>query len=255
LERSEELVSIDCQGKEVLALDPVYAAKTYTKGATKVSVIRNLLEDVGETKFSFATSDAKIATDFAVSSENKPWSVAREIANSMSMQLFYDGRGVCVMRPYTSKPIYTFRSGVDSNILSKPQIGYDMDSFSNVIIVKGVVPKGKTKPVSYRAEAPAGHPFSPVNLGRNGKPRYAITEINDDTVTTEAEAQSLAKEMLNEAIKQSINASFEALPTPRLERRQPDARTHRRRRVGIVLREDDRGAGGGAHGAPYHSGR
>jgi hypothetical protein len=184
-------------------------------------VIRNVLESVGETKFSFADSTSKLSTTLAISAEDKPWSVARVVANTMNMQLFYDGRGVCVLRPYPTGTLWTFKDGAGGSVLTKPEIGYDLDTFVNAVIVNGAIPSGLTSPITYKAVADASHPLSPVALGRNGVPRYVSNVIDDDTVTSLSEATALAKAELSRGLQEAVTIAFDALPVPHLEPHDP----------------------------------
>lgn len=221
MDRDWKIVRIECMGKELLALDPVWNAKTYKKGALKTSVIRDLLTIVGETKFSLKSSTSKLAKNLAVGNDAKPWAVARSIANTMNYQLFYDGRGICVMRAYPTAPLWTFSEGSGGSILSKPQIGYDMSNTINSVIVKGATPKGKTSPITYRATAPKGHPLYPYSLGRGGKPRYISVEINDSGITSVSEARAVATDRLNRGMYEYTTAAFDILPIPHLEPHDP----------------------------------
>lgn len=217
MDRDNAILKVECQGKEALSMDPVWVARTYRKGARKVDVIRALLKGTGETKFSLRSSTSKLSKDLAVSSQHKPWQVAKDLAHSLGYQLFYDGRGVCVMRSYPTYPCFNFREGTGNALLSKPQVGFDMTGVVNSVLVKGATPKGKSQPIIYRAVPPNSHPLSPRNLGRNGVPRYILSEIDDDSITSVSEAKAAGEYRLARALYESTTVAFDSLPVPHLE--------------------------------------
>lgn len=221
MDRDWVTVRIECMGKEILALDPFWSPRTYRRGARRIDVVRALLSGLGETKFSFTNSTSKLTKDLSLSSEHKPWTSARSVARNANLQLFYDGRGVAVLRPYPTAPVWTFTEGVGGTILSKPEIGYDSSNMINAVQVKGAIPKGKKAPLSYRATAPVGSPVYPYTIGRAGKPRVIPVFIDDDSLDTIAEVKKVATDRLNLGAYESVTAAFETLPIPHLELRDP----------------------------------
>lgn len=219
MDRDWVVVKIECMGKEILALDPFWSPKTYRKGAKRYEVVKDLLLDLGERKFSFTNSTSTLGKDLALSSEHKPWTTARSVARSANMQLFYDGRGVAVMRKFPTTPTWTFSEGKGGTILTKPAIGYDASNMINAVQVKGATPKGKTSPITYRKVAPVGSPVYPYTIGRNGKPRFIPVFIDDDSVTSQAEAVEVANERLKLGELESVTAAFDCLPVFHLEPR------------------------------------
>jgi hypothetical protein len=222
VDRTDAIINVEAQGKELLAMDPIWAARSFRKGVRKVDVIKSLMQTAGESKFSLRTSYSKLPKDLAVSSEHNPWAVSRQIANGLGYQLFYDARGVCTMRSYPVNPSFNFREGTGNALLSKPQVGYDTAGLVNAVKVKGMIPKGKktpAKPITYLALPPVSHPLSPQNLGRNGRPRYIAEAIEDDAITSMAEAKALGDSRLKRALLESTTVAFDSLPAPHLEPR------------------------------------
>lgn len=221
MDRDWAAIKLECMGKEWLALDPFWSPKTYRKGARRVDVVKNLLYDLGERKFTFPTSTSTLAKDLALSSEHKPWTAARSVARSANLQLFYDGRGVAVMRAYPTNPEWTFRDDSGGTVLSKPQIGFDAANLINAVQVKGATPAGKTAPITYRAVAPVGSSVYPYTIGRNGRPRFIPVFIDDDSLDTSAEVIKVANDRLRLGELESVAAAFDTLPVPHLEPRDP----------------------------------
>lgn len=215
IQRNGVMLNIKCLGKEVLSSDDMWVGRTWHKNTLKTSIITQLLQAAGETKFSFAPSNARTTSVTSVKKDQKPWIVAKQIAASMGMQLFYDARGVCRMRPWPSAHSLTCD---DAILKSQPQVGYDLKSASNAVEVIGGVPKGSKKRIQYRLVAPDSHPLSPSRVGRNGVPRYLNPiRIDDTNIRSLAAAKNLAESLLSAALLESIDTTFDILPWPLLE--------------------------------------
>lgn len=221
LDRDWAVVRVECMGKEILALDPFWTPRTFRKGAYRVDVVKSLLFALGERKFSFTNSKSRLTKNLSVSSTRKPWTTARSVARNANLQLFYDGRGVAVLRPYPTAPVWTFTEDKGGTILSKPEIGYDASNMINAVEVKGATPKGKKSPLSYRAVAPVGSAVYPYAIGRAGKPRFIPVFIDDDSLDTISEVKDVAIRRLNLGALESVTAAFDILPVPHLEPRDP----------------------------------
>jgi hypothetical protein len=212
MDRTNDVVNIEAQGKEILAQGAAWKTKVYKKGHYRVDVIKSILRDLaGETKFTFPEHSAKLPHDLSVGRESIPWHVARKIAKGMNMQLFYDGRGVARLRHHPASSQFTFKSGDGGSVLTPPQITYSTENLKNIVWVRG---KGK---VSVSRAAPHSHPLSPQKLGRNGVPRYLLDSVQDTTIRTRAEAVDVAKTRLNDALLSAIDVSFDAMSIPHLE--------------------------------------
>jgi hypothetical protein len=215
--RNGPVLTVECQGKEVLAMGPVWGAKTLKEGIKKVSAILKVMGWAGENKFHFIDKDARLGDPISAKREKKFsfWILSRKIASGMNLQLFYDGRGILQLRRKPAKSVYEFGDDV---LMSEPQVQYALnDEFCNVIIVIGGKPKGRKKKIKYRLVAPRSHPLSPKNLGRNGTSRHIPRVIEDDTIKSKKAAKALAKRELSHALLESVQVSFDSLPVPFLE--------------------------------------
>ena len=220
IDRNSVWLSVEAQGKEVIALTPSWRLKTYKRGAKKTAIIYDLLRNfTGETKLSIPDLGYLTSTDLSISNESKPWSVAKSLAASINYQLFYDGRGVAVMRPFPRTPIFTFSdNGSGAVVLSKPQVGYDLSNVKNTVLVIGTTTLG-TKKVQIKVVryAPSTHPLSPWNLGRNGVPRYLFEKIEDENINTWGEATTVAEDRLEKNLLETTTVSFNCAPVPHLD--------------------------------------
>ena len=240
LDRTDDEVTVECQGKELLALAQAWRPMTIKKGTPKVDAIRRLLrERAGESRFDLPDMAEKLPKRVTIGRESQPWLVARKIAESMDRQLFYDGRGVCRMRRYPGNAGYTFNDGDGGDVLTAPQVAFSMDEVANAVWVKGGKPKhgkpknwadltdqekedlrkewDKERGVRYFHTAPRSHPLSPWRLGRNGEPRYLLHVIDNDAIRSEKQARTIGRRVLHHKLRQLVEVTFDSLPVPHLE--------------------------------------
>ncbi|MFD8618259.1 hypothetical protein [Streptomyces sp. NPDC059513] len=218
MNREDDVINIECQGKESLAKGATNKTFTRKKNTNKVNVIRDILRELaGETKFDLVELNYKLPSTYSLGRWSIPWDVAKKLASGMSRQLFYDGRGYCRLRSFPGTPAFTFKAGDGGTVLDAPQITYDSTEVKNAVWVKGGVPKGSKTAVDAFVAAPASHPLSPQKLGRNGVNRYLMEIIEDDAIRSKAEATEKAGSVLNSRLLQEVEVTFNAMPIPHLE--------------------------------------
>jgi hypothetical protein len=163
--RDDVTLNVECQGKESLALNPVWRSYTVEKGVAKVEAIRRILrERAGETDFDLPDLAVKLGAPVVLAPEppgprtvgegekkrevpfggmstDTPWGLARKIAQSMSRQLFYDGLGRCRLREIPGSPLFTFDETLIGPAVGQggppPQIAFDMTEMRNAVRVTG----------------------------------------------------------------------------------------------------------------------
>jgi hypothetical protein len=221
MSRTTEKINVEAQGKESLLTPPTVAAQTRTfgKGWSRASLVRTIMGTYGgETKFSIPAFGGTTTGPTVMTSDSNVWQLAKNVNGSFSTrQLFYDGRGVLVMRTPPGTSLYTFKTGAGGSVTTEPSIDYDISSVRNVVRVKGAIPKGKKTPVVAQAGLPGTHPMNHWNMGRNGVPRVMLETIDDDNIKTTAQAAALAKAKVNDLALQSVDVKFETLVAPHLE--------------------------------------
>lgn len=212
MDRTNDVVNIEAQGKEVLAQGAAWKTWTYKKNHRRVDVIQSILHDLtGETRFSFPEHSARLPADISVGRASVPWNVASHIAKGMNMQLFYDGRGVARLRRLPTTSSFTFKSGDGGTVLTPPQVTYTTENLKNLVWVRGA---GK---ISVSKAAPYSHPLSPHRLGRNGVPRYLLDEVQDTSIRTKKEALDVMNTRLTHSLLTAVEVSFDAMAIPFLE--------------------------------------
>lgn len=213
LDRDGDQVTVECQGKEVLYLGAAWRPITLHKGMKKTDAIRLLLSDANpayaETQLDIPDLPARMPRTKSLTREDVPWLVAQKIADSMSMQLFYDGRGTCRLR---HRPEHVSLSFAGTGFVVSPiQVSWS-DTFVNAVIVHGTKPKGAKEHVHAVAVAQANHPLSPQRTGRYLLPGGQI--IRDDHIKTTAEAQKRADKRLADGLRQGVDVAFDSIPGP-----------------------------------------
>lgn len=224
LDRNGVALQVECMGKEIFGLAPTWNERTFKKGFTVTTAIRILVRDyMGENDFNIPDLDKKLPRNVSVGGDQFPWKVAKKLAASIGYHLFFDGFGTCQMRKMPKSPIWTFRQGAGGSVKTMPVVGFDLTNVINAVEVWGKQPKrkknDKTKPKRPHAKvvAPRAHPLSPWSLGRKGGPRYLPRIIEDDSITTDAEAMQRARLELAKGLLESLDVSYNTIVIPHLE--------------------------------------
>lgn len=211
LRRRGGLVHAEALGKEKLALTANWRPFTLPQRMKKTdAIVQILTERIGETSYVIPDLPARLPKPVSLGRQSKPWQVARRIAHSMGMQLFYDGSGVCRLRHPHKTPQFTFTS--ESHV-KPPGVRVDKsDQVINAVYVFGGPPKGSKTHVTWPAIADRNHPLSPWSLARNGVPSYRAKFIHDDLIRTVAEARTVAERELFDGLMAHARIRFESQP-------------------------------------------
>ncbi len=230
LDRAGKYVTVECQGKEILALGAAVKPMTIKKGTTKVDAIRRILrERGGEQNRNIVLPDLNVRLPKAVSlgRESQPWLVAQKIAASMNRKLIYDGSGRCRLIRLGDNTIFTFRDGTGGMVMTEPQVAFATDNVRNAVLIRGGKPKAKKdeddpkkekeRGVRHFETAPRSHPLSPWRLGRPDAPRYLLEVVDNDKIRSNKEAREVAQRVLSRRLRQLVEVTFESMPVPHLE--------------------------------------
>lgn len=239
---ADEIITLECDGKERLALGQAWRASIYKKGHRRVNVIKAILTRyAGEDQFTMPTLAGKrLPRDMRVARQQVPWKVCKKTARGLDHQLFYNGRGRAVLRTPPSKPVFTFRDGPGGTVMTPPQVTYALGEVTNAVYVVGGFPRQpvdkatdktdtekesananepKPKRITAEAVAPRDHPLSPANLGPGDSERYLVETVEDDSLRSKAEALEVALRRLRRLLTRHIEVAFDARPVWYLEER------------------------------------
>lgn len=216
VDRDDFWLDVKCLGKESLSLDNTWRGRTFKKGQEKTDVIRFILENLmGENKINITDRKQRLPNDLKLNDEKSPWSVAKRLAASMNMILYYNGAGVVIMRKKKARrPVIRF---TNRWVTTYPKVSYDLSNTINAVRVVGGKPKKAKKKIKYTAVAKRRHSLSPWRLGRGGKPRFLWVEIDDDSIRTKKEAKQIAQRVLNRGLLAGVTVTWDGIPFPLLE--------------------------------------
>lgn len=212
-QRNGAEVTITAHGKERQSMGAKWTIRNFAKKSRKTTMIRTLLTLTGERWLSIPNLRYTFPNRLTVARMDQPWAKVRRVARSMNRHLFYDGRGWARLRPYPTKPVYTFYRA----LLSEPEIRRDIEGLVNIVWVVGGKPKGQKKRVQAVARLPRRHPLSPESLGRNDAPLYLPEKVTNPHIKTIAEAKRRAVRIRDDRARVTTEFSFESLPIPHLE--------------------------------------
>jgi len=223
LDRNGAVIQVECQGKEIFGLTQAWNARTFKKGLKVTNVIETIVRDIiGERYYDIPDLKNKLPRNVSVGDDRLPWVVAKQLAESIGYQLFYNGRGRCQMRKIPHGVAFSFKQGPGGTVKSEPEVGFDIDDVVNAVEVFGKKPvKKKGKPARPRPHARVvaarSHPLSPWALGRKGGPRYLPRVIEDDSITSDKEAKERANAALKRGLLESVDVGYDTIVVPHLE--------------------------------------
>lgn len=140
------------------------------------------------------------------------WEFAQQMAQAISMRLYFDGDGVCVLTPDTqSDPVATLAEGTDGVLLTAGRRWTREGTFNRVIATGENT--GETAPA--RGVATDDNALSPTYYyGPFGSvPRFYSSPF----LTTDTQAAAAAQSVLNKELGTSEQVQFGVLVLPHLE--------------------------------------
>lgn len=211
-------VTVEAQGKETLGLEPHLVTSGYTlrKGTSVKTAITSVMNRLGEERVALGMITGKLGKARAVIPGEAPWKVVQEFERLAggNMLLFYNGAGQLTAKNRNASSSWTF---TDDQITSRPGFTYDVLAFRNHAEVKGGVKKGSKRIVRGEYSLPPSHPLSPSSMARNSARRFMSTFEEVDSLKTDAACRARAKQIVEAAAFEGIEASFDCLPVPHLE--------------------------------------
>jgi hypothetical protein len=189
--------------------DAIYKIAAGTNYAT---AIRSLIQSrVSGLSYNFQTTTyATPALVFDVGDD--PWDKAREMAKSMGAELFFDGDGICVLRPITASvnlpTSWEYREGDNAIILDVDRQITDEDAYNKVVVTGETT--DDAPPV--RAVAQDDNPESHTYVGG---PYGVVTRHEvSSLIKTTAQAQAAADALLDQAVGGTEKVTITAIPHP-----------------------------------------
>lgn len=187
------------------------------EGTNYASAIQNLVEDrMPGIVTNFASTERTAPRlFFGEQGQNDPWQDAQDLATAIGYELYFDPRGICVLRPEPDPDIHeaqwTFEDEAHPTIVTLSRRVSDADTY-NKVIAQG---EGSSNDVPVQAIAIDDDPASPTYyLGPYGTVTYTFRSA---MITTAEQAQDAADALLVriKGITESVELS--AVPMPALE--------------------------------------
>ena len=214
VDRDIDVVNVECEGKERYALGAAWVAGGPFSGKRN-AVITSLLRKTGEQTKYMDLPDTKLTVGkkFSVGKESTYWSHVWRIGSSMNRHVFYDGRGVFVTRPRSSKTTLVAHDREDGFLLDL-QVSNSTENVKNAVEVTGAKKsKGKRSPYA-RAAAPKGHPLA---FERDGARLYLADFISNPDLKTTAACRRFAVDELEDNLRQAVDVTAKLKPIYTLE--------------------------------------
>ncbi|GAA3509946.1 hypothetical protein GCM10022234_00090 [Aeromicrobium panaciterrae] len=223
--RLNQVVTLDCSGKDIFARQS-WPRFTIPKGTNKATAIRQILTELGETKFRFEATTVQKTGETKVIDRNmtlSPWGYARLLASTFDCRLFYDGAGYATLRAKDpTRPVFTFRDRDGGSVLTEPETSGDFSRIANVVRAEGLKTPNGANPY-YEAMVPTTSVIHPSKLSRGGKPFYMGAVVIRDSITTTAQAKSVAQSELADRQNAAYDIQFDSRPIFPLEEGDPIA--------------------------------
>lgn len=162
-----------------------------------------------------------------------PWSKASELYETMGYDLAIDRDGICVSDQRTvsvlEDPTWEFVEGINATFAPGSERSVGAEDFPNVVIVKGTnAAAGRT----VRGEAADEDPSSRTyRYGRTGE---RVLEVESEKVTTDEQANAMARLILARELGPQEELTFKALVNPGLD--VADVVSITRERLGLLER-------------------
>lgn len=209
---------VTAQGKERLATGMVWEPRNYVATSPKIATIRSLLEETGEDpdRILLPNLPGRLPKDISLGRTDRAWPPVVSIADSMSRQALYDGRGDFRIRAWPEDPVLTITDGTGGTILSHPEVTYDSWQGFNGVWVRGPLKRSGKRP-SAVVWLPGNHPLSPMARRRGGVLFRQALVVENAKVRTDGEAREIAERHLRRLVRETVSVKVDVMPNWLLE--------------------------------------
>ena len=226
--RDGATVHVDAHGKERRMLRPLWAPLYIPRDTPKVDAIQQILAQAGETMFAFPSSTEMLTRDVSLGRGTRPWVIAKQIAESMNLQLYYRGDGYAALRPLATDAVFVFTKAdedadpqTSDDIVGNPRVWFELDDdFANAIEVLGAQPRADKSRVRAVVHAPDDHPLSKDYMATNADdPDTGVLMASYvlDQARTNDQAATIAQRILDENLLAVTRTRFDSVPFYLLE--------------------------------------
>lgn len=218
--RDGVVLSIEAKGMEILLQDGLLRDFSYPVGWTRFQVIQDaIINTSGERSFNNQTGNTQVLTaPWSMEAGENLWEGLQEMCDAMGMNIFYNGAGICQVKPKGHMPVFS----IDSTWMTEdPEYTFDMRNLKNVVRMTGavgpLVPGQEETRMSVEAWPSPQHPFSPQSLARNGALRIVPIVHSDDSLGEWENLWNAAWLTLNANLRWATQATAVTATIPFLE--------------------------------------
>jgi hypothetical protein len=189
-----------------MMLDKFPDSTTFTAGQNVGTVISAIATNAGITKKNFSTTTSVLLADTAFERGDTRWSACENMARAIGFEVFFNGQGYLTFRPnvdpFTAPVSYTFRTGLDANLVSFTKTTSDALLFNDVLVYGS----GQTNGLVF-GRATNTNANSPTRIAKVGRRMYMYPSatVPDNTTATNT-ATSLLKVMGLEQFDMSLDS-------------------------------------------------
>lgn len=185
--------------------------ETYNKGRRRSEVQKQIAVNTGEkrSRMDIPATKGRLPKKMTVLRMDIPWQKAKSLGPGR--RLFYSGE-VLRSRPDPKKPSVTWGRRM---VLSNAKLDRTAKERPlNTVIFKGGKPKGKNtkRVVSPPQYLPKNHKDSPQSLGRNGRPRKYIKQVENEKIKSRKVAINLAKKARDDLALSTAEQTVSMIP-------------------------------------------
>jgi len=211
-----DTLSVSCRDfTKKLLLAKLAETTTFRISLTPESIIQALANGCGipSNKLRLPATGRVLPTSSTFDRLTPVFTVMKTIANGFGYEIYFDNFGVLTMRPFVdpvSAPIsHTFQTGPRGTLVSYELTTDDSRLFNEVVVYGS---GNNNKLIAGRAEN--NEPGSPTRISRIGR---RTMEYPSQFVSTQTEANDLARRLLGVAALEQYDASMNSVVAPWLE--------------------------------------
>jgi len=196
-----------------LMMDKFPDTITFAAGLNVGTVISTMATNAGVTKKNFAPTTNVLLADMPYSRGDTRWNVMEGLAQGIGFELFFSGQGYLTFRPnvdpFTAPVSYTFRTGLDANLVNFSRTTTDAFMFNDVI-----VHGSSTNNALVMGRAENNNANSPTRIAKVGR---RMNMFPSESVPDNATALANATSLLKVAGLEQYDMSLESIAAPWLE--------------------------------------
>lgn len=188
---------------------------SFAEGVAIESVIKTIAVNGGisPNKIVIPYTAKTTGKDWYFDKGTERWKAMTDIATNYGYELYFDGSGFLVMvefsDPSTTASIFTFRTGVQGNLVSYSKASRDARLYNSVVVTGE-----SSNKIPVYAVAENHTPGSPTSIEEIGERVY---EYSSEFITTQQQADAVARQLLWSVSLEEFDVTLNSIVLPWLE--------------------------------------